>query len=63
MLVKGATVQHQAIFWLNGGLLLIKPLGTNWTTVMHEIEFETVVWKMASNWLGPNTLKIKKWEI
>ena len=48
--------QCQAIIWTNAGILLIRPLGTNFSEILFEIwnfsykknEFENVVCEMAS---------------
>ena len=45
---------RQAIIWTNAGILLMRPLGTNFNEILIEIHkiqgnpFETVVWIMAS---------------
>ena len=45
--------QRQAIIWANAGILLIRPLGTNFSEILLEIfieenVFENVVWKIAA---------------
>ena len=49
--------QHQAIIWTNAEILLIGPLGTNFSKILIEIDayifiqenaFENVVWEMAA---------------
>ena len=47
---------RQAIIWNNAGILLIEPLGTNFSEILIEIytfsiqenAFENVVWKLAA---------------
>ena len=61
--------RRQAIIWTNDGLLLIGPLGTNFSEILIEINtfsfknifiqentFENVVWKIAAICLGLNML-------
>ena len=56
--------RRQAIIWTNAGILLIGPLGTNFSEILIEINyifiqenaFENVVWKMAAICLGLNVL-------
>ena len=48
--------RRQAIIWTNAGILLIRPLGTNFNEIFIEIniisfkkiQIENVVWKMSS---------------
>ena len=59
--------RHQAIIWTNAGILLIGPLGTNFSEIAIEIHifsfkifFEIVVWKLAAILLqlrSVNTIK------
>ena len=59
--------QRQAIIWTNGGILLIGPLGTNFSKILIEIQafsLKNIRWKMSSaKWcsfrLGLNVLKFK----
>ena len=57
---------HQAINWTNAGILLIKPLGTNFNEILIKIRafsfykvhtFENVVWKMAAILSRPQCVK------
>ena len=56
----------QAIFWINAVILLIGPLGTNFSEILVEIhtnifvkenEFENIVWKWRPLCLGLSVLK------
>ena len=57
--------RRQAIIWTIAGILLIGPLGTNFSEILidiqtffiHENAFENVVCEMASICLGLNVLK------
>ena len=57
--------QRQAIIWTNAGILLIKPLGTNFNEIFIEIytfSFKKIQVKMSfEKWhpfcLGPNVLR------
>ena len=48
--------RRQAIIWTNVGILLIRPLGTNYSEILIEVHtisfkkkaFENVVWKMVA---------------
>ena len=46
------TIGDQAIFWTNAGILLIGPLGINFSEnsyiFLQENRFENVVWKKAA---------------
>ena len=52
--------RHQAIIWTNAGVLLIGPLGTNFSEAVNAIEtffiqenaFENIVCEMASNFVS-----------
>ena len=58
--------RRQAIIWTSAGILLIEPLGTNFSEILIGIQtfsfkknaFENVVWKMAASCLGLNELSI-----
>ena len=58
-------VRRQAIIWTNAGILLIRPLGTNFSEILIGIQpfyiqenvLENVVCEMASICLGINVLK------
>ena len=45
--------RRQAIIWTNAGMLLIRPLGTNFHS---KNAFENIVWEMASIFLDLNVL-------
>ena len=57
--------RRQAIIWTNAGILLIRPLGTNFSEILnqnsyifiHENSFENVVWKMATIFSRPQCVK------
>ena len=57
--------RRQAIIWNNAGILLIGPLGTNFTGILYrnscifiqEKAFENVVWKMAVILSRPQCVK------
>ena len=58
--------RRQAIIWINAGILLIRPLGTNFNemlieilTFIHENAFESVVCEMASILSRPQCVKHK----
>ena len=40
--------QRQAIIWTNAGILLIEPLGTNFSEILIEIAFESVLYEMVA---------------
>ena len=55
--------RRQAIIWTNAGILLIGPLGTNFSESVIDIHIfipenasENIVWKMAAIFLGLNVL-------
>ena len=49
--------RHQTIIWTNAGILLIEPLGTNFSEISIAIKScENVIWKMAAIFLGLNVL-------
>ena len=53
---------HQANIWTNAGILLIDPLGTNFSEIVIDIyirenAYENVVWKMAANLSQPQYVK------
>ena len=56
--------RRQAIIWTNAGILLIEPLGANFSEILikmlfffiQENAFESVVWKRRPSWLGLNVL-------
>ena len=58
--------QHQAIIWTNAGILLIGPLGTNFSEILIEIfyifiqenAFENIVCKMAGILSRPQCVKV-----
>ena len=63
--------RHQAIIWTNAGILLIGPLGTNYSQILIEIHifsFKKMHWKMSSGkclqfCLGLNVLTLKgEWD-
>ena len=62
--------RHQAIIWTNAGILLIEPLGTNFSEISNEIHtfsFKKMHLKMSSaKWrpfcLGLNVLMTRHWE-
>ena len=57
--------RHQAIIWTNAGLLLIGPLGTNFSENLYwnsyifiqENAFENVVWEMSAILSRPQWVK------
>ena len=57
--------QRQAIIWINAGILLIGPSGTNFSEILIEIQtfslnknpFENVVWKKADILSRPQCVK------
>ena len=57
--------RHQANIWTNAGILLIGPLGTNFSGILienlyifiQENAFENVVWKMAAILSWPQCVK------
>ena len=54
--------RRQAIIWTNAGILLIGPLGTNFSEILiiQENAFQNVVWKMAAILSRPQcVMKIK----
>ena len=54
--------RRQAITWTNVGILLIGPLGTNFSEMLIKIQenpFENVVWKMAAILSWPQCVKIQ----
>ena len=61
--------RRQAIIWTNVGILLIGPLGTNFSEILikiHTFSFKTMYWKLSSaKWrrfgLGLNVLTDDKW--
>ena len=60
--------RHQAIIWSNAGILLIKPLGTNFNEMRIEIltfSFKKLHLKMSGKWrpfcLGLNVLTLVDW--
>ena len=62
--------RHQAIIWTNAGILLIWPLGTNFSEISIEIEiiiliqenaFQNVVCEMVAILSGPLWVKISRW--
>ena len=61
---NGLSDRHQAIIWSNAGILLIGPLGTNFSEIWFEIHtfslknaFESVVWKIAAILSWPQRVK------
>ena len=56
--------RHQANIWTNAGILLIEPLGTNFSEILFEIHiflqvnaFEQVICKMAAILSRPQCVK------
>ena len=51
--------RRQAIIWTNAGILLIRPLGTNFSEILIDIRifsFQKMLWEMAAIFLGLNVL-------
>ena len=57
--------QHQAIIWTNAAILLIGPLGTNFSEInrnlyifIQENPLENVIWKMVAFLFWPQRVKL-----
>ena len=52
--------QRQAIIWTNAGILLIGPLGTNFSEILiiQENAFDNVAWKMVAVLSGPQCVNV-----
>ena len=56
--------QRQAIIWINGGILLIGPLGTNLSEILieiHAFSFKKMHLKMLSGKWRPSCLGLNVW--
>ena len=51
-------VRCQAIIWTNAGILLIEPLGTNWSIFIDENAFQNVICEMASILSRPQCVNV-----